>query len=200
MLYRKDRLCGPVVRVPGYRSRDSWFDSWRYQIFWEVVGLEQSLLNLVSTIEELLGRNSSCSGLENREYGRDNPLRNFEIKLVQLQFSLFWELRRKHRVRHTWAATVAVLSLRLLTHASHSFLLWTSWILTSQKDQAAESSAACIILRTTKYTPILCVKLHHINYIDQNSFSEANCRSSSYEISHLLCNSNIHCRVQGSPP
>jgi hypothetical protein len=34
-----DRLCGLVVRVPGYRSRGPWFDSRRYQIFWEVVGL-----------------------------------------------------------------------------------------------------------------------------------------------------------------
>jgi hypothetical protein len=34
----------------------SGFDSWHYQIFWEVVGLEQGPLSLVSTIEELLGR------------------------------------------------------------------------------------------------------------------------------------------------
>jgi hypothetical protein len=34
------------------------------------VGLERGALSLVSTIEELLGRNSSGSGLENREYGR----------------------------------------------------------------------------------------------------------------------------------
>jgi hypothetical protein len=33
------------------------------------VGLERGPLNLVSTIEELLGRKSSGSGLENREYG-----------------------------------------------------------------------------------------------------------------------------------
>jgi hypothetical protein len=32
------------------------FDSWCYQIFWEVVGLERSLLSFVSTIEELLDR------------------------------------------------------------------------------------------------------------------------------------------------
>jgi hypothetical protein len=51
------------------------FDSRRYQIFWEVVGLERGPLSLVSTIEELLGRNSSGSDLETREYGRRVPLR-----------------------------------------------------------------------------------------------------------------------------
>jgi hypothetical protein len=45
---------------------------WR-QIFWEVVGLEQGPLSLVSTIEELFGRKSSGSGLESREYGRRDP-------------------------------------------------------------------------------------------------------------------------------
>jgi hypothetical protein len=34
----------------------SGFDSQRYQIFWEVVGLERGPLSLVSTIEELLER------------------------------------------------------------------------------------------------------------------------------------------------
>jgi hypothetical protein len=34
------------------------------------VGLERGPLSLVSTIEELLGRKSSCSGLESREYVR----------------------------------------------------------------------------------------------------------------------------------
>jgi hypothetical protein len=57
-------------------SQSSWlqiqwsgFDSRRYQIFWVVAVLERGLLSLVSTTEELLGRNSSSSGLENREYG-----------------------------------------------------------------------------------------------------------------------------------
>jgi hypothetical protein len=49
-----DRLCGLVVRVPGYRSRGPAFDSRRYQIFWEVVGLERGLLSLMRIIEELL--------------------------------------------------------------------------------------------------------------------------------------------------
>jgi hypothetical protein len=48
----------------------SGFDSRRYQIFWEVVGLERGPLSLMSTIEELLGRESSSSSLEIQEYGR----------------------------------------------------------------------------------------------------------------------------------
>jgi hypothetical protein len=63
-----------VVRVPGYRSRGPGFDPRHYQTFWEVVRLEQDPFSLVSTIEELLGRNSSGSGLENREYCRGDPL------------------------------------------------------------------------------------------------------------------------------
>jgi hypothetical protein len=63
-----------VVRVHGYRSRCPGFDSWYYQIFWDVVGLECGPLILVSTIEELLGRKSSGSGLGNREYGHRDPL------------------------------------------------------------------------------------------------------------------------------
>jgi hypothetical protein len=52
----------------------SGFDSWRYQILWQVVGLERGPLSLMSTTEELLGRNSSGSGLESREYGSAVPL------------------------------------------------------------------------------------------------------------------------------
>jgi hypothetical protein len=60
-----------VVRVLGHRSigPDSIPD------FCEVVGLERGPLSLVSTTEELLGRNSSCAGLERREYGRRDPSR-----------------------------------------------------------------------------------------------------------------------------
>jgi hypothetical protein len=39
------------------------------------VGLERSPLSLVSTIKEVLGRKSSGSGPENREYGRRDPSR-----------------------------------------------------------------------------------------------------------------------------
>jgi hypothetical protein len=74
-------LCSLAVRVPG-------FDSRRYQIFWEVVGLERGPLSLVSSIGEQLGRNSSSSGLENREYGREHPLRWPCDTLYQLKLAL----------------------------------------------------------------------------------------------------------------
>jgi hypothetical protein len=53
----------------------SGFDSWRYHIFGEVVGLKRGPLSLVGTTEKLLGRKSSSSGLENREYGHRDPSR-----------------------------------------------------------------------------------------------------------------------------
>jgi hypothetical protein len=69
-----DRLCGLVVRVPGYRFRGPGFDSRSYQIFW-VVGLERGPLSLVKIIEELLEWKSSGFWLENRINGRGDPLR-----------------------------------------------------------------------------------------------------------------------------
>jgi hypothetical protein len=47
----------------------SGFDSRRYKIFWQVVGLERGPLGLVCTTEKLLGKGRG-SGRENREYGR----------------------------------------------------------------------------------------------------------------------------------
>jgi hypothetical protein len=64
-----------MVKVPDYRFRGLGFDSAHYQIFWEIVVLERGPLGLVSTIEELLGTDSSGSGLKSREYGRGDPLR-----------------------------------------------------------------------------------------------------------------------------
>jgi hypothetical protein len=57
-----DRLCGLVVRVPCYRSRGPGFDSRRYQIFSEIVGLERGPLSLLSITEKLLEWLSSGSG------------------------------------------------------------------------------------------------------------------------------------------
>jgi hypothetical protein len=68
-----DNHCGLVVRVPGYRFRGPWFDSLRYQVFWEVVGLERDPLSAVSIIEDLLERKSGDFCLEIRDYGRMSP-------------------------------------------------------------------------------------------------------------------------------
>jgi hypothetical protein len=66
-----DHLSGLVVGVPGYRFRGQVrFPA--HLILWEVVGLERGPLSRVSTIEELLGRKSSSSGLENQEYSHRN--------------------------------------------------------------------------------------------------------------------------------
>jgi hypothetical protein len=70
-----DRPCGLVVSVHGYRYICPVFVCRRYQIFWEVVGLERGPLSLVSTTEELLGRKISGSYLENRQYDRGHPSR-----------------------------------------------------------------------------------------------------------------------------
>jgi hypothetical protein len=53
----------------------SGFDSWCCQIIWDVVGLERGPLSFVSTIEELLEKKSSGSGLEYQDYNRRDTLR-----------------------------------------------------------------------------------------------------------------------------
>jgi hypothetical protein len=77
-----------VVRVPGYRSRGPGFDSRRYQIIWEVVGLVRGPLSLVTKIEELFGTNSSGSSLENLEDGRGDPLHWQRNTLYQQKLAL----------------------------------------------------------------------------------------------------------------
>jgi hypothetical protein len=87
--YNLTGICCKVVRVPGYRSRGPGFDSRRYQIFWEVVGLERGPLSLVRITEELLEWKSSGSGSrKNRDYGRGDPLRWPRDTLYQLKLAL----------------------------------------------------------------------------------------------------------------
>jgi hypothetical protein len=70
-----DRLVVLVFRVPGNRCRGHGFHPGHYQIFLELVGREGSLLSIMRTIEDLLGRNSNGSVIESPEYGHWNPLR-----------------------------------------------------------------------------------------------------------------------------
>jgi hypothetical protein len=87
-----------VARVLGYRSRGPGFDSRRYQIFWEVVGLERGPLSLVRIIEELLEWKSSGSGQENRINGRGicctdhmtPSIRKFGTNFADKLWSLGW--------------------------------------------------------------------------------------------------------------
>jgi hypothetical protein len=78
-LVSSNRFCRPPLRSSGQSSwlqiQWSGFDSRRYQIFWEVVGLERGPLSRPSTTQELLGRKSSGSGIENRNFCRRDSLR-----------------------------------------------------------------------------------------------------------------------------
>jgi hypothetical protein len=75
-------MCSYLWPPLWFSGQSSWlqiqrseFDSRNYQIFWEVEGLERGPLSLVSTIEELLGRKSSGSGLESWNHDRRDPPR-----------------------------------------------------------------------------------------------------------------------------
>jgi hypothetical protein len=56
------------VQSSWLQIRWSGFDFRRYQIFWEVVGLERGPLSLVSTIEELLSSGLTSSSLSSSVY------------------------------------------------------------------------------------------------------------------------------------
>jgi hypothetical protein len=70
----------PIGHSSWLQIQRSGFDSRRYQIYW-LVGLERGPLSLVSTIEEPLGRKSSGSGIEIREYGRKDPRHPLSAKV-----------------------------------------------------------------------------------------------------------------------
>jgi hypothetical protein len=59
-----------VVKSFWLQIQRTGFNSRRYQIFWEVVGLERGSLSFVSTTEELFERKSSGSDLQIQDYGR----------------------------------------------------------------------------------------------------------------------------------
>jgi hypothetical protein len=72
-MFRRNCLCGLVVRVPGYRSRDP--GSIPELPDFLSSGSGTGPLSLAITIEELLARKRSCSGVETRDYGRWDPPR-----------------------------------------------------------------------------------------------------------------------------
>jgi hypothetical protein len=66
----------------------SGFDSRRYHIFLEVVVLERGPLSFVSTIEELLGRKSSGSGLETENAAVGIRCADYATPLYHQNFAL----------------------------------------------------------------------------------------------------------------
>jgi hypothetical protein len=85
----------------------SGFDSRRYQIFWQVVGLERGPLSLMSTTEELLDRKSSGSGLCSREYGRGYPPRRPYDTIYPQKLALTSQTRGCRSVSIVWSRTQA---------------------------------------------------------------------------------------------
>jgi hypothetical protein len=101
------------VQSSWLQIRRSRFDSWRYQIFVEVVGLEWGPLSLLSTTEELLGRKCSSSGLENREYGRKDPSRwpHNTLYLQKLALTSPANGGRSVGIVHSWTKAMELLLL-----------------------------------------------------------------------------------------
>jgi hypothetical protein len=69
-----DRLCGLVVRVPGYGSRHPAFYSRRYQIFWVVVVLELGPSSLMSITELVEWKSSGSGSINSRLTACGDPL------------------------------------------------------------------------------------------------------------------------------
>jgi hypothetical protein len=111
----------------------SGFDSRRYQIFWEVVCLERGPLSLGSTIERLLRRNKSGSGLENRECSNGDPSRWPRDTLYPQKLALGWKFGSCLRV----AMTVWQLSWKKQTLAS--FPLDKFWLIMSLRCRPSKS-------------------------------------------------------------
>jgi len=88
-----DRLCDLVVRVSGYRYRGPGIDSRRYQIFWVVVGLERSQLNLVRSIEELLGWKTRGSRSRKQRLKAVGPvaLTRWHPSICKSRYELQWQ-------------------------------------------------------------------------------------------------------------
>jgi hypothetical protein len=92
-----DGLCGVVVRVSGYRSRGPGFDSRRYQILREVVGLEGDLLSIVSITEEIFKWKSSGSGSRKPTYVLVFPVVSFLLAFPPILCNLYFSRTTKRK-------------------------------------------------------------------------------------------------------
>jgi hypothetical protein len=119
--------CGRLPLWSSYQS--SWlqiqrFDSRRYQIFGEAVDLERPL-SLVSTIEELLERKSSVSGLENREYIHRDPSH-------RPRGTLYWQ---KLALTSPASGRCSVGIVRSRTQATEFFFIGSVWTVCGEKKE-----------------------------------------------------------------
>jgi hypothetical protein len=125
-----------VVRVPGYRSRGPGFVSRHYQIFWEVMGLEQCLLSLMSTIEELLGRKSCGNTLYPQQLALSSPKSGC----------------RSFSIVHLWTKTMEFVCL--LFCFGKKYKLWSSLLFSSLYSHP--SSAQIFSSASCSQTPSVC--------------------------------------------
>jgi hypothetical protein len=140
----------------------SGFDSWRYHIFWEVVVLERGPLSLMSTIEELLERKSSGSGLETENMAiglrhadhvatvgtnfadRRLLLGRYSSFATELIFLVFVNVISVHIVRPWWRFTDTLsLFIRLIVMTFREQSSYNKRLLPPHCTSAPVSSAIC---------------------------------------------------------
>jgi hypothetical protein len=101
--------------------QSSGFDSRRYQIFWEAVGLERGPLSLMSTTEELFERKNIGSGQENQDYGNRDPSRWLRRTLYSQKLALTSPTRGSRSVGIVRSRTQATEFVSFVAHECTHF-------------------------------------------------------------------------------